>query len=98
MNICERAVVMSETEVIDLPDLPKDVARHTPEDPAFAEQWPKGMTLKQILKSVEREVLLKALEKYKNQSEMAAALGVSQPTIARRLKKYGIKAMDLQNR
>jgi TyrR family helix-turn-helix protein len=49
------------------------------------------MTLKQILKSVEQKVLLQTLEKYKNQSDMAAALGVSQPTIARRLKKYGIK-------
>jgi PAS domain S-box-containing protein len=91
MNICERAVVMSETGVIDLPDLPKDVARRTPEGPALADQWPKGMTLKQILISVERKVLLQTLEKYKNQSEMAEALGVSQPTIARRLKKYGIK-------
>jgi TyrR family helix-turn-helix protein len=88
MNICERAVVMSETGVIDLPDLPKDVVRFTPEDPVLADEWPKQMTLKQILKSVERQVLLQALEKYRNQSEVAAALGVSQPTIARRLKKY----------
>jgi TyrR family helix-turn-helix protein len=91
MNICERAVVMSETEVIDLSDLPKDVVQRSTEGPVFAEQWPKGMTLKQILKSVERKVLLQTLEIYNNQSEMAAALGVSQPTIARRLKKYDIK-------
>ena len=91
MNICERAVVMSETEVVDLPDLPKDVVRCTLEDPALTDEWPKEMTLKQILKSVERKVLLRTVEKYKNQSEVAAALGVSQPTIARRLKKFDIK-------
>jgi PAS domain S-box-containing protein len=91
MNICEGAVVMSETEIIDLPDLPKDVLRCTPEDQAFSDAWPKGMTLKQILKSVERKVLLRTLKKYKNQSKMAAVLGVSQPTIARRLKKHDIK-------
>jgi TyrR family helix-turn-helix protein len=91
MNICERAVVMSETEVIDLPDLPRDVVRCTPEEPALVDQWPKGMTLKQILNSVERKVLVRAFEKYKNQNEVAAALGVSQPTIARRLKEYDIK-------
>jgi TyrR family helix-turn-helix protein len=90
MNICERAVVMSETGVIDLPDLPKDVVRFTPEDLVLADEWPKQMTLKQILKSVERQVLLQTLEKYRNQSEVAAALGVSQPTIARRLKKYNL--------
>ena len=91
MNICERAVVMSETEVIVLPDLPKDVARRTPELADLGDEWPEEMTLKQILKSVERKVLLRTLEKYKNQSDVAVALGVSQPTIARRLKKHDIK-------
>lgn len=91
MNICERAVVMSETEVIDLPDLPRDVVQYKPEEPAFVGEWPKEMTLKQMLNSVERKILVRALNKYKNQNEVAAALGVSQPTIARRLKEYGIK-------
>jgi transcriptional regulator with PAS, ATPase and Fis domain len=91
MNICERAVVMSETEVIDLQDLPKDVARRTPEPADLADEWPGDMTLKQILEKVERKVLLRTLEKYKNQSDVAAALGVSQPTIARRLKKHDIQ-------
>ncbi len=91
MNICERAVVMSETEVVDLPDLPRDVARRTPELSIEAAEWSKEMTLKQILQSVEQKVLLRTLKKYKNQCEAAAVLGVSQPTIARRLKKYDIK-------
>ena len=91
MNICERAVVMSETEVIDLQDLPRDVAKNTQVLSIAADEWPKEMTLKQILDSVERKVLLRSLKKYKNQSEAAAALGVSQPTIARRLKKHEIK-------
>ena len=91
MNICERAVVMSETGVVDLPDLPKDVARRTPGLSIEAAEWPEEMTLKQILQSVEREVLLRTLKKYKNQCEAATALGVSQPTIARRQKKYDIK-------
>ena len=90
MNICERAVVMSETEVVDLADLPKDVALRSPELSVEAAEWPAEMTLQQILKSVERKVILRTLKKYKNQCEAAAALGVSQPTIARRLKKYDI--------
>jgi PAS domain S-box-containing protein len=91
MNICERAVVMSETEIIDLPDLPKDVVQFSTVDPVSANAWPEEMTLKQILKSVERNVLLRTMEKYKNQSMAASALGISQPTIARRLKEYDIK-------
>ena len=91
MNICERTVVMSETEVIDMPDLPKDVTRRTSELSMLATNWSKEMTLKQILRSVEQEVLVRTMKKYKNQCEAASALGVSQPTIARRLKKYGVK-------
>jgi PAS domain S-box-containing protein len=91
MNICERAVVISETEVVDLQDLPKDVAGRTPELSIMATAWSKEMTLEQILQNVERKVLLRTLEKYETQCEAAAALGVSQPTIARRLKKYDIK-------
>ena len=91
MNICERAVVMSETEVVDLPDLPRDVARRASELSIEAAEWSKEMTLKQILQSVEQKVLLRTLKKYKNQCEAATALFVSQPTIARLLKIYDIK-------
>jgi transcriptional regulator with PAS, ATPase and Fis domain len=90
MNICEHLTVMSETEVIDLLDLPKDIVRSRPEISLDTTGWPKDMTLKQILQSVEKKVMLQAMEKFKNQSDAAAALGVSQPTIARRLKKYGL--------
>jgi PAS domain S-box-containing protein len=91
INICERLVVMSETEVIDIPDLPKDVTRQTSELSMLPPNWSKKMTLKQILHSVEREILVRTIKKHKNQCEAAAVLGVSQPTIARRLKTYGIR-------
>ncbi len=91
MNICEHAIVMSETEVVDRMDLPKDVVESTTESSMFDSGWPEDMTLKQILESVERKVMVQAVKKYKNQSAAAAILGVSQPTIARRLKKYNIE-------
>ncbi|MFT5701922.1 MAG: PAS domain S-box-containing protein [Desulforhopalus sp.] len=90
MNICEHAVVMSETEVVDCLDLPKDIVRRTSESTLLSSTWPENMTLKEILENVEKKVMLQAVEKYKNQSAVAAALGVSQPTIARRLKKYKV--------
>jgi PAS domain S-box-containing protein len=97
MNICEHAIVMSETEVVDLLDLPKDVVGRTSESSIFDPGWPEEMTLKQILESVERKVIIQTVQKYKNQSAVAAVLGVSQPTIARRLKKYNIESTnDLQ--
>ncbi|MCP4337432.1 MAG: PAS domain S-box protein [Desulfobulbaceae bacterium] len=91
MNICEHAIVMSDTEVVGRLDLPKDVVGRTTDPSIFDTGWPEEMTLKQILESVERKVMLQTVKKYKNQSAAAAVLGVSQPTIARRLKKYNIE-------
>ncbi len=90
MNICERIVVMSETEVIDVSDLPSDVARCSADTPVTLSVKPEERTLAQTLEYVERQVLIQALKKYKNQISVSKALGVSQPTIARRLKKYNI--------
>lgn len=90
MNICEHATVMSETEVVDLIDLPKDVRNHTTSPSILETDWPEGMSLKQILENVERKVMVQALKQYKNQASAASALGVSQPTIARRIQKYNI--------
>ena len=90
MNICERVVVMSETEVIDLADLPVQVAgaskASTPQDLA----WPETMTLQQVVETVERNLLEKARDRYDNQAEIAEALGVNQSTVARKLKRYGL--------
>ncbi len=90
MNICERIVVMSETQVIDFSDLPADVARLSSQNTAAVTVWPEEGTLEQTLEYVEKRVLLQAMKKYKNQTQASTALGVSQPTIARRLKKYKI--------
>ncbi len=88
MNICEHAIVMSETEVINTSDLPRDVREFVSAHPLRETGWLKGMSLKQILENVEQEVMLEAMDIYKSQAAAAKALGVSQPTIARRLKKY----------
>ena len=90
MNICERVVVMSEMEVIDRQDLPGDVVAHTKKTGDAWGAWPAQMTLEQVLQSVVRAYLLDALQIYKKQSHIAKKLGISQPTVARRMKKYGL--------
>ncbi len=89
MNICERLVVMSETEVIDMQDLPAKVAARS-ENTAIPLEWPEQLDLQQALESVERDLLVKAKEKCGSQTRMAELLGVNQSTIARKLKKYRI--------
>jgi TyrR family helix-turn-helix protein len=49
------------------------------------------MTLQQALAEVEKNWLIRAYRQCQTTYEMANALGVSQPTVVRRLRKYNIK-------
>jgi len=91
MNLCERLVVMTDTPLIDLPDLPADIARRAQAAQAGALPWPEGSTLSQVVEGAEKAVLERARERYRSQSRMAVALGVDQSTVARKLKKYGLE-------
>ena len=91
MNICERLVVMTETDLIDVKDLPAEIASGggvQPSGPAGV--WHDDVSLQETLDKVEKAVLEKALARYGNQVRMAEALGVNQSTIARKLKKHGM--------
>ena len=90
MNICERLVVMSDTELIDLSDLPIQITSHPPEKQFSYNQIAPGASLQQVLDQVEKQLLEKTLQQYKNQTEIAVALNVNQSTIARKLKKHGL--------
>lgn len=90
MNICERLVVMSDTEVLNLPDLPIQVTTHTTDKHFTIDHLPTETSLQETLDQVEKELLKKSLQRFKNQTEMAAALKVNQSTIARKLKKHNL--------
>jgi len=90
INICERLVVMSETELIDLQDLPFDIVGPAVDSPQADGIWAEGVTMQQAMESVERQMLARAFEQYGNQTRMADMLGINQSTVARKMKKYGI--------
>ncbi|SHJ29709.1 PAS domain S-box-containing protein [Malonomonas rubra DSM 5091] len=93
MNICERLVVMSETNLIDVNDLPQHILSGSDNNSEMLlVNWPSEMDMSQIIESVERRVLLEASKRYRKQQQIAAALGMSQPTVARKLHKYGISS------
>ncbi|NOR49672.1 MAG: hypothetical protein GQ530_01395 [Desulfuromonadales bacterium] len=81
---------MSETEVIDISDLPSQVAGSTKAGLSEDLDWPDTISLQQVLETVERNLLRRAQERYRNQESMAEALGVNQSTIARKLKRYNL--------
>jgi len=92
MNICERLVVMSDTELIDLKDLPSDIVPCAPEgDSNPPEEWMDTMPLQHALDNLERHILARSLKMHGNQRNMAAALGLNQSTVARKLEKHGLK-------
>ena len=90
MNICERLVVMTETDLIDIKDLPAEISAGRAPASGPAGVWHDEISLQETLDKVERSILEKALAKHGNQVRMAEALGVNQSTIARKLKKHGL--------
>ena len=90
MNLCERLVVMSEGPLIDVNHLPAVVLNSSVVNSDIATPWPAAMSMAQILTSVEREVLYLAHKRYGRQCRIAERLGMSQPTVARKLRYYGI--------
>jgi transcriptional regulator with PAS, ATPase and Fis domain len=90
MNICERLVVMSETECIDLKDLPNDIVPRSNEETLETTEWMQDMTLHEALNRLERKMLAQSLKLHGNQRRTAAALGLNQSTVARKLEKHGL--------
>jgi TyrR family helix-turn-helix protein len=46
----------------------------------------------------EREILEKAMKKFKSTRELARYLGVSQPTVVRKLRKHGLSPASMHKR
>jgi PAS domain S-box-containing protein len=90
MNICERLVVMSETDLIDLKDLPNDIVPRFQDPMAESSDGSTTLTLQEALDGLERKLLIQSMKTHGNQRGMAAALGINQSTIARKLVKHGL--------
>jgi TyrR family helix-turn-helix protein/PAS domain S-box-containing protein len=87
-NIIERLVITTKGTVILPENLPSFIYENTGNTESTAVS--AGKSLKDALDHAERDILLKAQEQYKTTRVMAKALGVSQPTIVRKLQKYSI--------
>ncbi|SDN05170.1 PAS domain S-box-containing protein [Fictibacillus solisalsi] len=89
-NLMERLVVTLEHKMIlpeHLPFSPKRELDQVPEVDISAS------SLQEALEAVEKSWLLRACRNCKSTYEMAEYLGLSQPTVFRRLKKYGINSI-----
>ncbi|OZI13002.1 RNA polymerase subunit sigma-54 [Bacillaceae bacterium SAS-127] len=78
-NMVERLVVTND-EVVTLNDLPLEMVQQ--------ELTEKGTTLPEILEEVERKMVVEAYGKFSSTYKIAKALGISQSSAARKVKKY----------
>jgi len=91
-NLVERMVVMAKGSQITKEDIPSYILEDSREDfipfndPS---SWTKS-TLGEMIEKLEQEIFGTFLEQAKTQQEMARILGISQPTVARKLKKYNM--------
>jgi PAS domain S-box-containing protein len=87
-NILEHSYVLCQSDQIGTEDLPQNVLDTV--NPIRSLQS-TTKNLKQALEQIEREYLFSASKTYKTQAEIAASLGTSQPSVARLLKKHGLR-------
>lgn len=90
-NIIERLVITTSNNIIDEEDIfifIKDAAEQNRENSATE------LSLAAALNKAEKDILAQALETYKSTRAIARVLKVSQPTVVRKLNKYGLTKED----
>jgi two-component system NtrC family response regulator len=87
-NVVERLVVLARGPRITIEDLPESLRRERPPlDALHLELPPQGISLE----AVERELILRALERFNwNQTQAARYLDLSRKTLIYRMEKYGL--------
>lgn len=92
-NLVERLIITTEGKVIYPSALPFHTETGVPLPEIEPEGWAEeGGSLQQALEQVEIRWLKRASRQYKTTYEMAEYLGISQSSVVRKLKKYGINS------
>lgn len=86
-NIIERLVVLTEEQCINSEHLPTKYTQRK----ELIKDRNLDRPLKDILEELEKEVIKTALIKYKTAVNAAKSLGLSQPTMTRKMQKYKLK-------
>lgn len=86
-NLIERLVVVSNGEYLDFNELP--CKKRGKNDPP-AVQVSRIIPLSTAVEELEKQLLITALEEYESSRKIAAAIGINQATVLRKMKKYGL--------
>lgn len=85
-NALERLVLTTDSYMLTPDQLPPEMMQEAMPAPAYLEEY-ESLNLKQTLAFVERQLLEKAQKQASTTYEMAKLLGISQPSVVRKLKK-----------
>ena len=91
-NIVERLVITTSHDVITEDDIFIFIKQAADENPTVYEE----LSLTAALEKAEKEILSQAVDNYGSTRAIARVLKVSQPTIVRKLNKYGLATTDKQ--
>ena len=84
-NIIEQLVVLSSGDLIGLEDLPSDIRQ---QELAFDHLFPQNeWNLNRVLKSIEGQMIQRALKNTGSQRQAAKLLGIDHSTLSRKLKR-----------
>ena len=93
-NIIERSVALATRPVLQMEDLPLELALHE-QGPGRDDREPSSLTLKEARDRFEQAYVLRALEHEDwNQSRAARRLGVHRNTLIARLAAWGMRTRD----
>jgi two-component system response regulator PilR (NtrC family) len=91
-NIVERVALLCDRELITPDDLPDEIKRSGTDNRALPEIADSGIDLEAVIEKIEKDYLLKALEKAGGvKVEAAKLLNLSFRSLRHRLSKYGMK-------
>ena len=88
-NTVEKLVVIGSKEGISYHDV--HAALYGTDSVEQSREAAEEGSLKDIVAKVEKKAILQALKAHKSSRSVARALGVSQPTILRKMKEYGLE-------
>ena len=96
-NLIERMVILSEGEILDIPDLPEHF-HHSPQETIRlnADIPEEGVPLQKMLSDLERQLIIKALNQsgwVKNQA--AQLLQLNRTTLVEKIKKQKITRLSI---
>lgn len=86
-NIIERAIILTKGPVISVADLPETLTAKV----IAASEGNGKLKLKEALQSPEKDLISRALERFKgNRNETAKALGINRTTLYKKMQKFGL--------